>query len=270
MSTGRHNMILKDAVAILVGAGKLNGIGAATAELLASRGCRILLNTLKSRDQAEKVIAKCQKKGADIALFFGDVTSAETCQEMADFAKKKWGKVDIIVNCQGATKSAPYEKLDKLTSSDFTRLFAVNAVSPYLVVQAFQSLLRSSGNAVVVNVSSAAGITGKGSSIAYATAKGAENTLTLSLAQALSPEVRVNAVCPSFVDSSWWEEAFHDKKDKYDSLVKGMKSSNLLGKVLTPTDVARTILSIIENPVMTGEIIRLDAGAHVGKANVRE
>ena len=130
--------------------------------------------------------------------------------------------------------------------------------------------MQASGDGALVNVSSAAGISGKGSSIAYAVAKGAENTLTLSLAQALSPEVRVNAVCPSFIDSSWWDEAYQNKQEKYQGLISSMQQSNLLQKVLTPEDVANTILSIIQNPVMTGELIRLDAGMHIGKANKRE
>lgn len=147
----------------------------------------------------------------------------------------------------------------------------MNVTAPYLLCRAFHSLLRASGDGVIVNVSSAAGITGKGSSIAYAAAKGAENnTLTLALAQALSPEVRVNAVYPSFIDSSWWEEKFAGKEDNYKPLVNNMQKSNLLNRVLRPSDVADTILSIVKNPVMTGELIRLDAGAHIGRANPRE
>lgn len=138
------------------------------------------------------------------------------------------------------------------------------------MAQAFQKMLRQSGNGTIVNVSSAAGISGKGSSIAYAAAKGGENTLTIALAQALSPEIRVNAVCPSFIDSSWWEEAYFEKEDKYKALIQCMQDSNLLKRVLKPQDVAQTIMTIINNPVMTGELIRLDAGTHIGKANPRE
>jgi len=225
---------------------------------------------LKNESQAERVVAECREAGAEAELFLGDVTRQETCREMASLVGSKWGRADVVVNCLGATKGASYEKLEQLTEEDFARLFAVNATAPYLVAQAFQPLLRASGDGVLINVSSAAGITGKSSSIAYAAAKGAENTLTLALAQALSPEVRVNAVCPSFVDSSWWEETFDGKEDKYKALVKSMQGSNLLRRVLTPVDVAQTIMSIILNPVMTGELIRLDAGAHVGKANPRE
>lgn len=263
-------MIFKGAVAILSGAGRTNGVGAATARLLAKKGCNILINCVKNKDQALSVVEDCKKEGVDAEIFIGDASKSETCQKMADIVRKKWQRADILINSLGITKGASYEKLDQLTEEDFKIMFSVNATAPYLMCQAFQSMLRASGDAAVINVSSAAGITGKGSSIAYAAAKGAENTLTLALAQALSPEVRVNAVCPSFIDSSWWEETFEGREDKYKNLVKNMQENNLLKRVLKPIDVAHTILTILKNPVITGELIRLDAGSHIGKANPRE
>lgn len=263
-------MQLKDAVAVISGAGKERGVGAAVARRLAKEGCNILINCLKSEQQAQKIVNECRHFGVESELFVADATKQKNCLEMANFVKEKWGRASLLINCLGATKSASYEDLSALNEYDFARIFSVNVTAPYLMCQAFQELLKNSGDAVVVNVSSSAGITGKGSSIAYSAAKGAENTLTLSLAQALSPEVRVNAICPSFIDSSWWDEKFKGKEDKYKALVKSMQDSNLLKKVLTPEDVAETIFSVINNPVMTGELIRLSAGAHIGKANFRK
>ncbi len=262
-------MSLKGSVAVLTGSGRVHGIGAATARMLADQGCHVLINTLKSQEEADLVAFECRQKGVEAEVFMGDVSHPEICHSMAEWVKNKWGRADILVNCLGATKSASYEKLNQLTSEDFGKLFSVNATSIYLMAQAFQDLLKASGNGVMINITSAAGITGKGSSIAYAAAKGAANTLTLALAQALSPEVRVNAVCPSFVDSSWWEESFAGKADKYQSLVNSIRENNLLNKVLKPMDVAQMIISMIQNPLMTGELIRMDGGAHVGKANAR-
>jgi 3-oxoacyl-[acyl-carrier protein] reductase len=261
--------MLKNSVAVITGAGRINGIGASTAKLLAERGCNLVINTLKNKEQAESILLGCRQHGVQAELFVGDVSSQKVCEELAEFVKTKFGRADIIVHCVGVTKSASYEKLNQLNAEDFSRLFSVNATSIYLVATAFQDLLKASGNGVMVNVTSSAGISGKGSSIAYAASKGAANTLTLALAQALSPEVRVNAVCPSFVDSSWWEESFKGKEDKYSALLGTMKDNNLLFKVLKPENVASLILAIIQNPGMTGELIRLDAGAHIGKGNVR-
>lgn len=258
-------MLSKGSVAILTGAGRVRGVGAATARLLSQRGCHLILNCLKNVDQTEQVASECRSHGVEAEVMQGDLSQVTGCTSLAKLAEKRFGKVDILVNCLGATKSASYDKLDTLGAEDFARLFSINATAPYLITQALHSLLLKSDGACIVNVSSAAGITGKGSSIAYAAAKGAENTLTLALAQALAPLIRVNAICPSFIDSSWWEEAYAGKEEKYAMLLKTMRENNLLGKVLTPDDVARTIMDIIDNPVMTGEIIRLDAGAHLGK-----
>jgi len=262
-------MQLEGCVAVLTGAGRKRGVGAATARLLAKRGCHVLINCLKNEEQTASVVEDCRREGVNAQAFLGDLTDTATCQHLARLVEQEWGRVDVLVNCLGATKSANYEKLDALNADDFARLFSVNVTAPFLVTQALAPLLRTSKLAALINVSSAAGISGKGSSVAYAAAKGAENTLTLALAQALSPEVRVNAVCPSFVDSSWWEEAYAGRDEQYQSLIKKMGESNLLGRVLKPEDVASAILAIIENPGMTGELIRLDAGAHVGVANPR-
>lgn len=256
-------MVLNGSVAVLTGAGRINGIGAAIAELLADNGCNVLLNCIKNDKQAQQVIDTCREKQVEAEIFMADMTNPISCQEMAKFVDEKWGRADILINSLGVTKSVPYEKIDELTQDDFQKIFSVNVYAPFFVTQAFKNLLLKSKDAVVINISSAAGLTGKGSSIPYAAAKGAENTLTLALAQALSPVVRVNAICPSFVDSSWWEEAFSTKKDKYESFLEGMKEKNLLKKIIKPKDIAALALSIINNPMMTGELIRVDAGAHI-------
>lgn len=261
--------MLKNAVAVITGSGRINGIGAATAKLLADQGCHVVINTLKNKEQADSILLECRQKGVKAELFIGDVSDQKICIEMVEFVKSTFGRADILVHCVGSTKSASYEKLNQLNAEDFAKLFSVNATSIYLMAAAFQDLLKASGNGVIVNVTSSAGITGKGSSIAYAASKGAANTLTLALAQVLSPEIRVNAVCPSFVDSSWWEESFKGKEEKYSSLLNTMKENNLLFRVLKPENVASLILAIVQNPGMTGELIRLDAGAHLGKGNAR-
>ncbi len=102
-----------------------------------------------------------------------------------------------------------HENLDGLSAEDFQRLYGVNTIGPFQMVRAARSLLeagaKASGHAAaVVNVSSVAGISGVGSSIAYAASKGALNTMTLSLARALAPLIRVNTVCPGYIDTPWF------------------------------------------------------------------
>ncbi len=117
----------------------------------------------------------------------------------------------------------------------------------------------------MVNVSSVAAHIGTGSSIAYAASKGALNTMTYSLARALGPQVRVNAVSPGFVRTPWMiaghgEENYKKRAEHYASLVP-------LSATSEPEDVADAIVWLIEGASRTtGENIRVDAGMHMAQA----
>ena len=96
-----------------------------------------------------------------------------------------------------------------LSAEDFQRIYAVNTIGPFQMIRAARALLEAGAKAsgrpsAVVNVSSVAGISGGGSSVAYAASKGALNTMTQSLARALAPLIRVNTVCPGYIDTPWF------------------------------------------------------------------
>lgn len=253
---------MRNRIAVITGASKEKGVGAAIALTLAGLKYDLILNCVKNVEQAQRLSQKCQKLGADVEVVVGDLASYDTCVQIAKQASP-WGKVDVLINCLGKTKPAPYSQLSALSKQDFLDLYEVNVIAPYLAVQALEPLLRKSPSPVIINISSAAGLTGKGSSIAYAAAKGGENTLTLALARALAPAIRVNAICPSFIDSSWWDESFSGKEEDYEKFIGKMKSASPLQKVLTPDLVAKEILNLIENTAITGEIVRLSCGGHL-------
>jgi 3-oxoacyl-[acyl-carrier protein] reductase len=122
--------------------------------------------------------------------------------------------------------------------------------------------MQRQGHGAIVNVSSIAGITGTGSSVAYAASKGALNTMTLSLARALGPAIRVNAVCPGFVETRWLKgglgQAYESKKQHYESITP-------LQATVTPEDVADAVVWLIEGAgKVTGELITVDSGVHLG------
>ena len=103
-----------------------------------------------------------------------------------------------------------------------------------------------------------------GSSIAYAASKGALNTLTLSLARALAPEIRVNAVAPGFITGRWWREKMGDG---YEEMVANVAASTPLRRAGTPEDMAAVAVWLLVGDVnITGEILISDAGAHLGGA----
>src|SRR6185295_19162287 len=168
----------KDGLCAIV-TGSASGLGAATATILAKGGARIVVNYANSKAEAEATADLCRSAGAAAA----------------------WGRLDVLVNNAGTTKHVAHHDLDRLSAEDFQRIYAVNTIGPFQMIRAARAQLEAGAKAsglpsAVVNISSVAGISGGGSSVAYAASKGALNTMTQSLARALAPLIRVNTVCP--------------------------------------------------------------------------
>jgi len=172
--------------------------------------------------------------------------------------------VNALINNAGATKHAPHGDLDALSADDFYRLLGVNTVGPFQMVRATRSLLEEGGRASgrassVVNVSSASVFDGGGSSIAYTASKAALHSVTLSLARARAPLIRVNAVCPGYMDTPWWSKGGHEAADKLRETVRTMVPLQVAS---TPEDVAEVVM-FLAGPAsrnVTGEITVADAG----------
>src|SRR6201998_2506869 len=198
----------KDGMCVIV-TGSASGLGAATAGILAKAGAGIVINYSSSKNEAEATAEACRKAGAaEVVVVQGDVARDEDCKKIVT-AAAGWGKLDALINNAGTTKHVPHDQLDDLSAEDFQRIYAVNTIGPYQMVRAGRALLEAGAKAsgrpsAVVNVSSVAGISGGGSSVAYAASKGALNTMTLSLSRALAPLIRVNTVCPGYIDTPWF------------------------------------------------------------------
>src|SRR5690242_13737151 len=188
--------------------GSASGLGAATAAILAKGGARIVVNYSSSQKEAEQTADLCRAAGGDVVVVQGDVSRDEDCRKIVA-AAASWGRLDALINNAGTTKDVAHGNLDGLSAEDFQRLYGVNTIGPFQMIRAARSLLeagaKASGRAsAVVNVSSLAGISGVGSSVADAASKGGLNTMTLALARALAPLIRVNAVCPGYIDTPWF------------------------------------------------------------------
>jgi 3-oxoacyl-[acyl-carrier protein] reductase len=237
--------------------GSASGIGAATALELSRRGWAVLINYSKSKDKAEQI----QKSCPDSILVQADTGEDADCRKLAGAAIDKWGRIDALVNNAGTTKFVKHPDLDGLSADDFLRIYRVNVVGPFQMVRACAPELKKAKGAVV-NVSSVASLLGTGSSVAYAASKSALNAMTYSLARSLGPEVRVNAVCPGYVDTPWQHNALgmagaNKAAEHYAGMVP-------LKDYARPEDVAETIVWLIEGArQVTGEAIFIDGGLHV-------
>ncbi len=252
---------LKDKVAIVTGSA--TGIGAAVARGLAARGARVVVNYSRSADEAEKTAEAVRAAGAAALVVQANVAEDADCRRLAQAAMDEWGRIDILVNNAGTTKFAAHADLEALSADDFRNIYAVNVIGPFQMVRAAAPALKASGDGVVVNISSLAGVAGVGSSIAYAASKGALNTLTLSLARALAPEIRVNAVCPGYVATGWFKNRFGE--ERFEKITADAAEATPLKRAANAEDIAHTALFLAgpESGNITGEFIVTDGGMHL-------
>ena len=248
--------------------GSASGLGAATATILSRQpGARIVVNYASSKTEAEQTADLCRTAGAEVMVVQGDVSRDEDCKRIAA-AAAPWGHIHALVNNAGTTKHVQHGNLDGLSAEDFQRLYGVNTIGPFQMVRACRDLLeagaKASGRAsAVVNVSSVAGISGVGSSIAYAASKGALNTITMSLARALAPHIRVNAVCPGYIDTPWFTKGRGEAGAKQ---VRDTVTAKVPLKIAsTAEDIAALVCFLATAPSgsMSGECVRMDAGLHL-------
>ncbi|HUB85581.1 MAG TPA: SDR family oxidoreductase [Rhizomicrobium sp.] len=258
---------LNGKVAIVTGSA--SGIGAAVAIGLAKRGAKVVVNYSKSESEANAVAASIRETGSEVMVVQGNVARDEDCRKIAGAARKQWGRIDILVNNAGTTKFAAHTDLAALSAEDWQAIYGVNVIGPFQMMRACVDALKEHGNGSVVNVSSVAGVMGVGSSIAYAASKGALNTLTLSLARAFAPEIRVNAVCPGYVATPWFSGRFGEENSK--RIADQQAEANPLKRVAYAQDIADAVLFLAgpESKNISGEFMLIDSGMHLNMTGTK-
>lgn len=247
-------------VAIVTGAA--SGVGAATALLLAERGYDVALNFNRSAGLMDETVLACRAAGADTLVVQGDIASDETCRRLAGESVQRWGRIDAVVNSAGATRFVPISDLEGVSAQDFHDVFAVNTVAAFQLARAAAPHLREGSG--IVSVSSVSSQMGNGSSLPYVVSKAALNALTLGLARALAPKVRVNAVLPGLIEGRWMRDGLGD--ETYQRVKGQYADSALLERVATPQHIAAAIAWLLDQAcLMTGQLMVVDAGFSLGK-----
>ncbi len=253
-------MNIRGGVAIVTGSS--SGVGAACARQLAAAGCNVVINYTRNEDGAREVAAECMAQGVETLVIRADVGDDAACRQLAAAAEAKWGRVDALINNAGTTKFCAHTDLEGLSKQDFLDIYTINAVGAYQMTRAVSPLMKRGGQGAIVNVASVAGVMGIGSSIAYAASKGALITMTLSLARALGPEIRVNAVCPGFIQGEWLRNGMG--AENYERTQKHLEDTTPLRLTATAETVAEAILYFVANAgLVTGETLMLDGGMHL-------
>jgi 3-oxoacyl-[acyl-carrier protein] reductase len=247
--------------------GGATGIGRATALRLAAPGAAIAVVYARSADAARDTVAECERQGARALAIAADVSKDEDCRAAAAAVRAAFGEpLAGLVNNAGTTRFAPAGDLDAVSAEDFHAIYAVNVVGTWQMTRACAPMLRAAQGAVV-NVSSSSALDGTGSSPAYAASKAALDNLTLTLARALAPQVRVNAVRPGFVETDWHVRGLGP--ERFDAVRKTVAQVTALQSTLSPDDVAQTIVWMLRQPKMTGQHVLVDAGRQLAAGGVR-
>jgi NAD(P)-dependent dehydrogenase (short-subunit alcohol dehydrogenase family) len=255
---------------VVVVTGGSTGLGRAIAVETALRGAGVVvINYASSEAEAKETARLCEAEGAKAVLAQGDVGDDEACKAIAK-AAEPFGRIDALFNNAGVTKFANnHADLDAVDADDFLRLYRVNVVGAFQMVRAARSLLEAGDEpGAVVNTASIAGVTGIGSSVPYAASKGALTTMTLSLARALAPKIRVNAVCPGFIDTEWFQKSM--KPEALERLRAGVTASTPLKVASKAEDIAGATVFLASPAArhITGETLLVDAGTHLGFASL--
>ncbi|XP_067952048.1 3-hydroxyacyl-CoA dehydrogenase type-2-like [Watersipora subatra] len=247
---------IKGLVGLVTGAA--SGLGKATASRLIKNGAKVVLCDLGNSDGAKVA----EELGKNAVFCSVDVTSEDDVQAALDVTKKKFGKLDAVVNCAGigvAFQTYNFNKDKPHQQKEFERCILVNTCGTFNVIRLASGLLGANdpgpdGNkGVIINTASVAAYDGQRGQAAYAASKGAIVAMTLPIARDLAQAgIRVNAIAPGLFDTPLLA-SLPDKVRKF--LADTIPFPKRLGH---PDEFAQLAQSIIENPVLNGEVIRLD------------
>ena len=238
--------------------GAATGIGRSAAVALARHGYDVVINYSRSEDAAKETARQAEAAGAKTLLYRADVSDDANVRAMVEAAEKEFGRLDALINNAGTTVDVEPKNFEAMTVEAWNRVFSVNVLGVFLVTRAATPLLKKSPNGCIVNTCSIAGLRPSAQPLPYAASKAAVANLTKTLANALGPKIRVNAVAPGWIEGDWMKRTL---ADNYQGLMDRRAKYTPLKRCCTEDDVADSMLSLIlHNRFVTGEIIIVDGG----------
>lgn len=249
-------MDVEGKTALVTGGG--TGVGRATALALARQGCHVAVNYSRSAREADETADLVRAAGARAVAVQADVARDADCRRLVEATVKEFGRLDVLVQSAGVTSFIAHADLDRVSEDDWDRILGVNLKGAFHCARAARAPMLEAGGGAIVNVSSIAGVAGVGSSIPYCASKAALNNLTVTLARALAPKIRVNAVAPGFITGRWLEGGLGAG---YAPIKKAMEQRAPLQRVCEPEDVAAAILGFVTgSDLVTGQVLVVDGG----------
>lgn len=227
------------------------GLGREIGRQAAERGANVAIGYSRSVEEAEATARELSRGGVQAVALAADLAVPGEADALVRKVVEEFGRLDVLVNNAGYTRSVAFGDLDGVTTEDWDRTLAINTRAPFELARAAAPELRRNRGSIV-NVGSIAGLRAAGSSIPYCVSKAALGHLTHCLAVALAPEVRVNTVAPGVMETRW-TAALSDQ-------MEALAASALLEQTTAVADVAAAVIATAGNAGITGQTIVVDSG----------
>ena len=244
-------MKFKDKTVVVTGGA--TGIGRAMCLRFAREGAAVVVNYSKSKAPADDLVSEIEGAGGRALAVQADVSiDLEACQLISN-SVDHFGRLDLLINNAGWTRFIPHHDLASLSDEVLDNTWGVIVKGSIYCIRAAVPHLKAAGDASIINTTSIAAYTARGSSLAYVAAKSALAGITKALARALAPEIRVNAIAPGFFDTgfvNWTPEVLAE-----------LQKPTRLGNRISPEDVADAAVYLAADAKSTtGQTILVDAG----------
>lgn len=228
--------------------GGFGGIGWAITEELAHHGYDVAVLSRSANEHQDKLLSL---PGDHIAVKC-DVTNSEDLLNARKTVEEKFGKLNVLINCAGKSRSIPHYDLDSITDDFIDEIVSHNLKSVISSTRTFVPILQSK-DSVIVNIGSVSAQRWGGSNIVYAACKAGVDSITRNLARALGPHIRVVCVAPGLIDTTFVK----NREPNYDLRIT---SETPLKRIGQPKDVSEVVISVIDNKFLTGNVIVVDGG----------
>ncbi len=241
--------------------GGTRGIGRRTVELLLDAGARIAVNGRTAESTAVGVAAL----GVSERLLPvpGDVATAAGCKAVVGAAVEGLSGLDVLVNSAGVGKDGLIEDFDEAA---WDEMLDVNLKGTFFCIRAALAALRDSkGN--IVNLASDAGLIGELNLTVYCASKGGVVNMTRAMALELAPDVRVNCVCPGYVDTDMVRRDFSERAEDPAAAEQAIVNHAPLKRIATPVEIAKAIVYLASDDAgyVTGAAFQIDGGTTAGR-----
>lgn len=233
--------------------GGSRGIGKATALKFASMGGNIVFVYLNKDVEAKKTQQEIQSLGQECEIIKTDISEKKNLKKIVDFAIKKFGKIDVLINNAGISFDRDFDKMKYEESEEILR---TNTLSMLYLSQLVAPLMLKNGYGKIVNVASTSGYTDTCPGMSdYNISKAGVVSLTRDLAREFAPVINVNAVAPGWVETEMMSRLSEDYLSKE-------KQNYFLKRFAKPEEIANVIcfLASDEASYITAQTILVDGG----------